>query len=424
MMGENKSKPNVVIIGAGFGGLQAAQALAKAPVNVTLLDKRNYHLFQPLLYQVATAAVQPGDIAYPIRTVLRGQSNVNFRMTRATGVDVQSKEVITRDGNIPYDYLVVAVGGSTNFFGLESVAKNGFGLKDIEDAIGLRNQILTTVERAMHEKDTDLRRAMLTFVVVGGGPTGVESAGALSELVRLILAKDFPELNTKEVRIILLEASNYLLVAMPEKLREVTAKTLWDKQVDVRFGAKVIDYNGEKVTLGSGEVIPAKTLIWAAGVQAASFVTDTGLKLGSMRRIVVSSTLQVQEHPEIFAIGDAAHFEQDGRPLPMIAPVANQQATIAAENIRRLVTGQELKEFKYKDPGVLATIGRNAAVAKMGSWELDGFVAWVLWLFVHVIRLVGFRNRIMVLLNWAWEYFFYERGVRVIMPNVEKQLKS
>ena len=421
---EEQKKPHVVIIGAGFGGLEAARALANAPVKVTLVDKRNYHLFQPLLYQVATAGVQPGDIAYPIRTILRNQKNVEFRMTRATGVDVANKQVMTRAGTISYDYLIVAVGGSTNFFGMESVATNGFGLKDIEDAMGIRNQILGMVERAMQEKDPDLRRAMLTFVVVGGGPTGVESAGALSVLVRIVLPKDYPNLDTKEVRIILLEASTSLLVAMPDKLRDVTAKTLWDKQVEVRFGAKVVNYDGERVTLGSGEVIPSRTLIWAAGVQAASLVTNTGLQLGSMRRIVVTPTLQTAEHPEVFAIGDAAHFEQDGRPLPMIAPVANQQARSVAENITRLVQGKELKKFIYKDPGILATIGRNAAVAKMGDWEFKGSFAWILWLVIHVARLIGFRNRIMVLLNWAWDYFFYERGVRAIMPNVEKQIKS
>ncbi len=421
---KEENKPHVVIIGAGFGGLQAAQALAKAPVKVTLVDKRNYHLFQPLLYQVATAGVQPGDIAYPVRTILRNQSNLEFRMTRATGVDAEAKEVITKDGKIPYDSLIVAVGGSTNFFGLDSVAANAFGLKDIEDAMGIRNQILGMVERAMQEQDPVVRRAMLTFVVVGGGPTGVESAGALSELVRLVLVKDYQNFNIKEVRIILLEASTKLLAAMPEKLQDITAKTLWEKHVEVRFGAQVVEFDNEKVTLGSGEVIPSRTLIWAAGVQAASLVTQTGLKLGSMRRIIVTSTLQVAEYPEIFAIGDAAHFEQEGRPLPMIAPVANQQAMVAAENIVRTIKGKELKKFIYKDPGILATIGRNMAVAKMGSWETYGFFAWVMWLVIHVARLIGFRNRLMVILNWAWEYFFYERGVRAIMPNIEKRIKS
>lgn len=419
-----QKRPHVVILGAGFGGLKAAAALANAPVNVTLVDKRNYHLFQPLLYQVATAGVQAGDIAYPIRSVLRNQKNLDFRVTRAISVDANAKKVQTVDGEISYDYLIVAVGGSTNFFGMESVAQNGYGLKDIEDAVGLRNQFLTMVERAVQEPDPDKRRAMLTFVIVGGGPTGVESAGALSELVHLILKKDYKNLNTKEVRIILLEAGPRLLPVVPEKLQEITAKTLWEKQVDVRLGAKVVDFDGEKVTLGSGEIIPSNTLVWAAGVQAASLVTQTGLKLGSMRRIVVGSTMQVTDHPEVFAIGDAAHCEWEGRPLPMIAPVANQGADVAAANIINLINGKELKNLQYKDLGAMATIGRNAAVARMGSWEFSGFFAWIFWLMVHVIRLVGFRNRIMVLLNWAWEYFFYDRGVRVIMPNIEKQLKQ
>lgn len=419
-----KNTPRIVIIGAGFAGLNAARELANAPAHVTLIDKRNYHLFQPLLYQVATAGVQPGDIAYPIRTILRSQKNLDFRMTRATGVDPTAKIVMTRAGNIPYDYLIVAVGGSTNFFGIDSVAANAFGLKDIEDAIGLRNQILSMVERAMQEKDPDLRRAMLTFVIVGGGPTGVESAGALSELVRLILVKDYPGLNINEVRIVLLEASQHLLAAMPESLQDVTHRTLLEKMVEVRFCARVIDFDGEKVRLSGNELIPARTLIWAAGVQGASLNTVSGLKLDAMRRIIVNEFLQVPEYPEIFAIGDAAHFEQDGRALPMIAPVANQAATVAAANIKNLLAQREMQTFRYSDPGILATIGRNAGVAKMGTMEFKGFIAWVLWLVVHIIRLVGFRNRIMVLLNWAWEYFFYERGVRAIMPNIEKQIKS
>ncbi|MCE5287502.1 MAG: NAD(P)/FAD-dependent oxidoreductase [Pelosinus sp.] len=419
-----QKRPHVVILGAGFGGLRAAIALANAPVDVTLVDKRNYHLFQPLLYQVATAGVQAGDIAYPVRSILRNQKNLDFRVTRVTSVDVAAKQVQTVDGVIPYDYLIVAVGGSTNFFGMQSVAKNGYGLKNIEDAVGLRNQFLTMVERAVQEPDPDKRRAMLTFVIVGGGPTGVESAGALSELVHLILKKDYPKLNTKEVRILLLEAGPRLLPVVPESLQEVTAKTLWRKQVDVRVGAKVVDFDGEKVTLGSGEIIPTNTLVWAAGVQAASLVTQTGLKLGSMRRIIVESTMQAPDHPEVFAVGDAAHCEWQGRPLPMIAPVANQGAEVAAANIINLIKGRELQNIQYKDKGAMATIGRNEAVARMGTWEFSGFFAWVFWLMVHVIRLVGFRNRIMVLLNWAWEYFFYDRGVRVIMPNIEKQLKQ
>lgn len=419
-----QKRPRVVILGAGFGGLRAAAKLANVPVDVTLVDKRNYHLFQPLLYQVATAGVQAGDIAYPVRSVLRNQKNLDFRVTRVTSVDAETKQVHTLDGIIPYDYLIVAVGGSTNFFGNESVEKNAYGLKDIEDAVGLRNQFLTMVERAVQEPDVDKRKAMLTFVIVGGGPTGVESAGALSELVHLILKKDYRNLNTKEVRILLLEAGPALLPVMPEKLREITAKTLWEKQVDVRLGAKVVDFDGEKVTLGSGEIIPTKTLVWAAGVHAASLVTHTGLKLGSMRRIIVDLTMQVPEHPEIFAIGDAAHCVWEGRPLPMIAPVANQEADVAAANIVNMIQGKSLTSLVYKDMGALATIGRNEAVAKMGSSEFSGFFAWVFWLLVHVIRLVGFRNRVMILLNWAWEYLFFDRGVRVIMPNIEKQMKQ
>ena len=419
-----QKRRHVVILGAGFGGLRAAMRLSAAPVNVTLVDKRNYHLFQPLLYQVATAGLQAGDIAYPVRSVLRKQKNLEFRVTRATGVDTEAKAVQTVDGSIAYDYLVMAVGGSTNFFGNEAIEKHAYGLKDIEDAVGLKNHFLTMVERAVQEPDADKRQAMLTFVIVGGGPTGVESAGALSELVHLILKKDYRNLNTNEVRILLLEAGSSLLPAMPKKLRDITAETLFKKKVDVRLGARVVDFDGEKVMLDSGEVLPANTLVWAAGVQAASLVTKTGLKLGSMRRIVVDLTMQVPGYPEVFAIGDAAHCEWQGQPLPMIAPVANQGADVAAANIVNLVEGKAVQPLVYKDLGAMATIGRNEAVAQMGSLELSGFFAWIFWLLVHVIRLVGFRNRLMILFNWAWEYFFYDRGVRVIMPNIEKQTKQ
>ncbi len=411
--------PQVVIVGAGFAGLQAARSLAKAPVRVVLVDRRNYHLFQPLLYQVATAGIAAEDIAYPVRAILRRQRNLKFKMAEVTGIDRAARHVHTSGGELSYDYLIIAVGGMTNFFGLNSVEKFGYGLKDIEDAVEVRNHILSMVEMAVQQNDPDLRRAMLTFVVVGGGPTGVEMAGALSELVRLVLAKDYPTLNIKEVRILLLEASDRLLAGMPERLREITAKTLWNKQVEVRFGAQVSDYNGDRVALKSGEVIPARTLIWAAGVRAAGLVDKLGVKQGNLQRVVVTPTLQLPDNPEIFVIGDAAHFSVDGQPpLPMVASVAVQQANMAAINIQRLLNQQQAETFVFKNPGMLATIGRNAAVAQIGSWQVQGFVAWLLWIVIHIVRLIGFRNRVLVLVNWAWDYLLYERAVRLIMPNI------
>ena len=408
-------RPTVVIVGAGFGGLRAVRALRKTPVDVVLVDRHNYHLFQPLLYQVATAGLEPEEIARPVRAILRRQSNAEFRMTDVTGLDPGGKRILTSDGPIPYDYLILAVGGETNYFGLESVPRHGFGLKDIPEAIRIRNHVLHAFERAMLEPDPERRRAELTFVVVGGGPTGVEMAGALSELIRLVLVKDYPRLNVKDVRVLLLEATDRLLAAMPARLREAAFKTLWRKKhVEVRFGATVADYDGARVLLKSGEVIPASTLVWAAGVKAVSLTGRLGLPTAQQGRVPVAPTLDVPGHPDIYVIGDAAYLEVAGGPLPMMAPVAIQMAETAAENIRRRIAGEPPLQFRYRDPGSLATIGRNAAVAYIRGIGFTGFPAWVVWLVVHIIQLIGFRNKLFVLLNWAWDYFFYERAARLI----------
>jgi len=407
-------RPTVVIVGAGFGGLRAARALRKTPVDVVLVDRHNYHLFQPLLYQVATAGLEPEQIARPVRAILRRQPNTEFRMTEVTGLDAAGKHIVTADGPIAYDYLILAVGGQTNYFGLESVLRHGFGLKDIPEAIRIRNHVLHAFERAMLEPDPERRRAELTFVVVGGGPTGVEMAGALSELIRLVLVKDYPRLNVKDVRVLLLEATDRLLAAMPARLRDAAAETLWRKHVEVRFGATVADYDGGRVLLKSGESIPARTLIWAAGAKAVSLTGRLGLPTAQQGRVPVAPTLDVPGHPDIYVIGDAAYLEAGGAPLPMMAPVALQMAETAVENIRRRIAGRPPVEFNYRDPGSLATIGRNAAVAYIRGIGFTGFPAWVVWLVVHIIQLIGFRNKVFVLLNWAWDYFFYERAARLI----------
>jgi len=410
----DKMIPTVVIVGAGFGGLRVARALRRAPVQVVLVDRNHYHLFQPLLYQVATAGLEPEEIAKPARAILRGQKNFDFRMIEVTRVDFAAKRLDTTAGPIAYDFLVLAPGGETNFFGLASLQRHGLGLKDIPDAITIRNHVLTCFEQAMLEPDAEKRRALLTFIVVGGGPTGVEMAGALSELIRLVLVKDYPRLNIKDVRILLLEATDKLLPALPERLREAAGKTLWRKYVEVRFGATVADFDGRQARLKSGEIIPAQTVIWAAGVRAAPLTATLGLAPARQGRIAVEPTLQLAGHPEVFIIGDAAYREQDGEPLPMVAPVAIQMGESVARNIARQLRGQPLEPFRYHDQGTLATIGRNAAVAHVFGLQLSGFPAWVMWLVVHIIQLIGFRNKLFVLLNWAWDYFFYERAARLI----------
>ena len=399
--------PSVVIVGGGFGGLNAARALRRAPVNVLLLDHNNYHLFQPLLYQVATAGLEPEQIARPVRAILRRQRNFDFRLVEVSGVDFAQRRLDTSAGPVAYDFLILSHGSETNFFGLESMMRHGLGLKGIRDALRIRNHVLTCFEEAMLESDPERRRAKLTFIVVGGGPTGVEMAGALSELIRLVLVKDYPRLNIKDVRILLLEATDKILAALPERLREAAVKTLWRKWIEVRFNAVVAGYDGELVRLKSGEVIPARTVIWAAGVKARSLA-------GHKDRFRVEPTLQLPEHGEVYIIGDAAYLEENGRPLQMVAPVAIQMGKHAARNIVRALRGEPLEPFRYRDQGTLATIGRNAAVADVYGIRAKGFPAWVLWLGIHIIQLIGFRNKVFVLLNWAWDYFFYERAARLI----------
>ena len=407
--------PHVVIVGAGFGGLETAQRLRNAPVQITLIDRQNYHLFQPLLYQVAIAGLVPSQIAYPLRTIFRRQKNLNFQMGEVTSVDFDACYVRSNGSVIAYDYLVLAVGGQTNFFGLNGVKENGFQLKSIEDATATRNHLLRMFERASREADSEIRKALLTFVVVGGGPTGVETAGALAELITHVLAKDYPQMDLREVRVLLLEATDTVMPAYPDELRKATVKLLEGKNVEILLNTRLTDYNGQTISLADGRQIKAHTLIWTAGVRAAEFVDRLGVQQAAAGRVRVEPTLQLPGQPEVFVIGDAAYVEDENRqPLPMLATVAQQQAKTAARNIQNLLKGKALEPFRYKDPGLLATIGRNAAVARIWGLSFSGFIAWVIWVGLHIFRLIGFRNRLVVLINWAWDYFFYDNQVRLI----------
>ena len=413
-------RPTVVIVGAGFGGLRAARRLRRAAVRVILLDRRNHHLFQPLLYQVATAGLEPEQIAKPVRAILRGQANLEFRMAEVRSVDLASRIVRTSAGDVPYRYLILAVGAETDYFGKQGVIRYGHGLKDLNDAVAIRNCVLRRFEEAALEDDPIKRRAMLGLVVVGGGPTGVEMAGAMAELVHLVLVKDYPRLNPDEVQILLVEAGDRLLPGMPPELSRAAAAHLERKRVRVRLGTLVEDYDGEGVSFQGGERIEAKTLIWAAGARAAPLVRSLGLPTARHGRLPVALTLQLPGVPEAYLIGDAAYLEGDGQPLPMMAPVAMQMADTAVENIVRQLEGRSATVFRYRSPGSLATIGRNAAVAHVHGVSFRGFAAWVVWLVVHLIQLIGFRNRLFVLVNWAVDYFLYDRAVRLITPTQQE----
>ncbi|HJR79354.1 MAG TPA: NAD(P)/FAD-dependent oxidoreductase [Anaerolineales bacterium] len=407
--------PHIVIVGAGFGGMEAARGLAKAPVQITLIDRHNYHLFQPLLYQVAIAGLVPSQIAYPVRTIFRRQKNLTFQMGAVTSIDFESRYIKMDGSVIAYDYLVLAMGGQTNFFGMSTVEENALQLKGIESAVGIRNHLLRMFEQASREADPDKRKALLTFVIVGGGPTGVETAGALAELITHVMTKDYPEMNLKDARVLLIEAMDHLMGNYPNELRKATVDLLQGKHVEILLNTKLLDYNGRQVTLGDGTQINTHTLIWTAGVRAADLTNRLEVQHAASGRVRVEPTLQLPQHPEVFVVGDAAYVEDEhGQPLPMLATVAQQQAKAAAKNIRRLLRGQSPEPFHYKDPGLLATIGRNAAVARIWGLSFSGFIAWVIWVGLHIYRLIGFRNRLVVLINWAWDYFFYDTQVRLI----------
>jgi NADH dehydrogenase len=404
-------------VGAGFGGLWAARGLANRAADVTLLDRNNYHTFFPLLYQVAAAELGPTDIAHPVRSIFRRAGNVTVRMAEMTGLDLAARVVQTGHGPLSYDYLVLALGSEANYFGVPGAAEHAFPLRWMDDAVPLRHHVLTCFEAAAATTDPERRRRLLTFAVVGGGPTGVEYAGALSELVYGPLLKDFPGISPEEVRIELLEASDALLRGMPPKLARYAQNRLARRGVIVRLGCAVQAVEPDCVRLSGGERRPTETVIWTAGIQGDPRVARWGLPVGRGGRVPVTERLNVADHPEVFVVGDLAYREDaDGAPLPQVAQVAIQQGRRAAANILRLASGGEAAPFRYRDPGMLAVIGRNAAAAHVFGLAFTGWIAWWLWLGIHISWLVGFRNRALVLLNWGWNYLFFRRAVRLILP--------
>jgi NADH dehydrogenase len=420
-------RPRVVIIGAGFGGLTAAKALANTPVNVTVIDQRNYHLFQPLLYQVATAALSPADIASPIRTILKRQRNTSVMLAKVTGIDTTSCEVVAGDRRIPFDYLILATGAQHAYFGHDDWEAFAKGIKTIEDATGLRRKILLAFEKAEFETDSEERNRLLTFVVVGGGATGVEIAGAIAELARKALAAEFRAIDPTHARIVLVEAGPRLLPVFEEHLSEAARRSLEDLGIEVRVSTAVTDCDEAGVSV-EDQRIGTRTIIWAAGVQASQAGQWLGAETDRAGRVKVAPDLSVPGYPNICVIGDTAHVrDMDGKPLPGVAPVAKQEGRYVARLIRTRLAGGDLPPFRYRDPGSLATIGRKKAVVQFRRIRLSGYLAWWLWSLAHIYFLIGFRNRLVVALNWAWTYLSFQRGTRLITgsdPEPEERTPS
>ncbi len=412
------SRKRVVVVGAGFGGLEVAKALRREHVDVIVVDKRNHHLFQPLLYQVATAGLSATDIAAPIRNVLRHCENCTVLLADASSIDVKEKKLRTTQGDaIAYDFLVVATGVTNRYFGHDDWTKYAPGLKSLEEALDIRRRVLLAYENAERIDDPEERAAELTFVVVGGGATGVELAGALSEIARRTMTRNFRHFDPKSARVILLEGGKRLVTAFAPELAERVREDLTALGVDIRTEtlADCIDSRG--VTLKGGERIESRTVVWAAGVGGQALAKTLGVKLDKMGRVPIKKNLTVAEleGESIFVIGDAAALEQDGEMLPGVAQVAMQMGNLVAENIVHAIANEALKDFRYHDKGSMATIGRSRAIAQIGSVQLTGFIAWCAWLFVHVMALVGFRNRVAVLLEWAYAYLTYQRSARIIL---------
>lgn len=416
---QSKGRSHVVILGGGFGGLTTAKSLRRANVDITLIDQRNHHLFQPLLYQVATAALNPSDIAVPIRRILRKQRNASVLLAEAVGVDTKRKQVLLSDGAVPYDFLILATGVTHSYFGHPEWAKAAPGLKTIDDALEIRKRILLAFESAEWETDPSRQEAWLTFIIVGGGPTGVELAGAIAEIARHVMTRDFRKINPEKARVLLMEAGPRILPGFSQDLSQRAAEALSRLGVEVFTGHPVTALDDGGATIGD-ETVEARTILWAAGVEGSPLARSLGVPLDPGGRVPIQPDLSVAGAPGLFVIGDLASLKQDGKPLPALAPVAVQEGRHAAKNILRTIQGLPGLPFTYRSQGMLATIGRAAAVAEVAGLKFYGFVAWLFWLLVHIVWLIGFRNRLLVVAEWAWTYLRYERGARLITCTVQR----
>ena len=416
--GAGSGRKRVVIVGGGFAGLYAARELRHANAQVTVVDRRNHHLFQPLLYQVATAALDPSQIAVPIRRILRHQKNAEVVLADVTAIDVTHKRVVLVDGAIEYDHLILATGATHSYFGHDAWAPFSPGLKTVEDALHVRRRMLLAFEAAEREPDRARRDAWLTFVIVGGGPTGVELAGAMAEISGHLLAKDFRHLGRDHARVLLVEAGPRVLATFPEQLSARSQRDLEQLGVEVRTNARVTDIDAQGATV-AGDPIHARTVIWAAGVAASPLARSLGAPLDRAGRVEVNPDLSIPNAPEVFVAGDlAAVKDKHGQPVPGVAPAAMQEGRAAAKNVRRQLEGNPTEPFAYFDKGSLATIGRARAVADIHGFKLGGFLAWLTWLLIHITYLIGFRNRLFVLASWSWTYLTYDRGSRLITGEV------
>lgn len=423
----NEKRARVVVIGAGFAGLSVVNHLYKHPVDILLVDRNNYHTFTPLLYQVATCGLDPSEIAYPVRGIYRKRKNVRFLLGEVKSIDVANKMVTIRsldeDYIEPYDYLVVAAGSVTNFFGNREIERHAFGLKNLQDTVVLRNHILKLFEKAAWSKDHAEREALTTMVVVGGGPTGLETAGALFELYNHVLALEYNRTNAIKARVVLIEATNRLLAPYPERLQRAALKQLEAIGVEVILEQAVQSFDGERVVLTGGEVIHSKTLVWAAGVQGSHLAENLRVDLQRGKRVPVEPTLEIIGLEDVYAVGDIAYLQdENGIPYPQVIPVAQQHGKLAAKNIIKRINGEAQDTFVYHDKGLMAAIGRSRAVAyPYYKVQLTGFFAWLTWLGLHLVWLMGFRNRLNVFVNWVWNYFTYDRSVRIILERVDKE---